>query len=220
MYVPSGVPLQGVIVHGVSEEREPYGGVSIRLEDTGASLDVHPRGPGVMPLFIAADPPVVLARDQWNCLQMQLTISASQGSARLTINGQIAAISTGSLATLPSSGYRGVSAGIVYLQTGAAAESNSSSTRSSPTPRRSHATSSCATAASRAERLHRRPTCRTRSAARLARHARPARPRAARRSLDGREAPTSSGEGAPVAAARSSVNVTWQSYKTRRPSLT
>ena len=114
VYVPSGVPLQGVIVHGLSEERAPYGGVSIRLEDTGVSLDLHPRGPGVTPLFITAAPAIALPRDQWNCLQLQLTISASQGSVRLTVNGQVAAASTGPLATLPASGYRGVSAGIVY----------------------------------------------------------------------------------------------------------
>ncbi len=114
VYVPSGVPLQGVIVHGLSEESAPHGGVSIRLEDTGVSLDLHPRGPGVMPLFISAAPAIVFPRDQWNCLQLQLTISASQGSVRLTVNGQVAAASTGPLATLPASGYRGVSAGIVY----------------------------------------------------------------------------------------------------------
>ena len=43
MYVPSGVPFEGVIVHGLSEGAAPYGGVSILLTDALYKIDVHPR---------------------------------------------------------------------------------------------------------------------------------------------------------------------------------
>jgi hypothetical protein len=97
----------------MAEGLEPYGGVSILLQDNGVKLDVHPRGPGVAPVFIDSDPPVVLARDKWTCLQVQMTISASQGAVRLTVDGEVAAVIT-PIPTLPASGYRSVTAGIVY----------------------------------------------------------------------------------------------------------
>jgi hypothetical protein len=114
VYVPHGTPLTGVIVHGMSEEQPPYGGVSILLDDTGVSVDVHPLGPGVSPVFVKSDPAIPLRRDQWNCLQLELVISPAQGSVRLRIDGQVAAMSPPTLATLPATGYRHVSAGVVY----------------------------------------------------------------------------------------------------------
>jgi hypothetical protein len=114
VYVASGVALNGFIIHGMSEENEPYGGVSVLVEDSGYQLDVHPRGPGVSPIFIRSEPPVQVVRDRWVCLQLELTIHATMGAVTLRVDGAIAAQSTQPLATLPASGYRGVSGGIVY----------------------------------------------------------------------------------------------------------
>ena len=112
IYVPSGVALEGVIVHGLSEERDPYGGVSLLLSDHGLEVDVHPDGPGVSPIFIESMQ--ALPRDRWNCLQLQVTVSEDSGAVRLSLNGELIAASATPLATLPASAYRGVSAGLVY----------------------------------------------------------------------------------------------------------
>jgi hypothetical protein len=115
LYVPSGTPITGVIVHGISEESPPYGGVSILLEDDHFSIDVHPRGPGLDPIFIGGTRSVPLARDTWLCLQLEVTVHPTEGAVRLRVNGRLIAESTEPLETQPATGYRGVSAGLVYL---------------------------------------------------------------------------------------------------------
>jgi hypothetical protein len=115
VFVPSGVPLNGVVVHGMSEELAPYGGVSILLSDQRLKLDVHPEGPGVNPVFVDGESGLTLPRDRWNCLQMQVSISPTGGAVRLSVNGKVAVESVGTLRTLPASGYWGITAGIVYM---------------------------------------------------------------------------------------------------------
>ena len=115
LYVPSGTPIAGVIVHGISEESPPYGGVSILLEDARFSIDVHPRGPGLDPIFVNGTGSVPLARDTWLCLQLEVVVHPTEGAVRLRVNGRLVAESTEPLETQPATGYRGVSAGLVYL---------------------------------------------------------------------------------------------------------
>jgi hypothetical protein len=103
-----------VVVHGFSQDGAPYGGVSIVLKDTGAEVDLHPVAPGNNPIFIRADPPVVLTRDTWHCIQLEVGVSATQGSVLLRVDNRIAAMSTEPMVTLPSTGYRNASAGIVF----------------------------------------------------------------------------------------------------------
>jgi hypothetical protein len=111
LFVPSGVPIRGIVVHGLAEARPPWGGVSIRLDDSGFELDVHPKEPGVDVMFVRATPAVAVARDRWMCLQLEVAIGQA-GSVRLQVDGQLAA--RADLPTLPGTGYQGVSAGIVY----------------------------------------------------------------------------------------------------------
>jgi hypothetical protein len=115
LYVPSGTPIAGVIVHGISEENPPYGGVSILLEDARFSIDVHPRGPGLDPIFVHGTTSVPLMRDTWLCLQLEIVVHPTEGAVRLRVNGSLVAESAEPLGTLPATGYRGVSAGLVYL---------------------------------------------------------------------------------------------------------
>ena len=115
LYVPSGKQMTGAIVHGISEESPPYGGVSILLEDARFSIDVHPSGPGLDPTFVHGTTDVPLERDTWLCLQLEVVIHPEEGAVRLRVNGMLVAESTEPLDTLPATGYRGVSAGLVYL---------------------------------------------------------------------------------------------------------
>jgi hypothetical protein len=113
LYMPSGVPMVGVIAHGMSEAEPPYGGISVLLSDAALQLDLHPNGPGVPPIVLGHDTPVPLERDRWLCLQMEIGIGGA-GSAKLSVDGTVAAVSTGPIETLPPAGYRNISAGIVY----------------------------------------------------------------------------------------------------------
>jgi hypothetical protein len=115
LYVPSGVPMVGVVVHGMSEGEPPYGGISVLLSDAAVQLDLHPNGPGVSPTFLGEDTPVPLRRDRWLCLQMEIGIGGA-GSAKLSVDGTVAAVSTETIETLPPTGYRNISAGIVYTK--------------------------------------------------------------------------------------------------------
>jgi len=114
LFVPSGTPLIGVAVHGLSEENEPYAGISIVLRDEAFLVDVHTVAPGVDPVFVSTTPPVTVRRNHWSCLQLEIAISATQGSVKLSVDGEIAAASTAPIATLLAAGYHGVSAGVVY----------------------------------------------------------------------------------------------------------
>ena len=114
VYVPSGAPVLSAVVLTMSQQTAPYGGLSVSLKDTGIGLDVAPKGAGVDVKTLTADPPVRLVRDQWICIQVEADVSATQGSARLSANGQLAAGSAGPLNTLPLAGYEGINAGLVY----------------------------------------------------------------------------------------------------------
>jgi hypothetical protein len=86
--------------------------VIISVDDMD-QLDLHPNGPGVPPIVLGHDTPVPLERDRWLCLQMEIGIGGA-GSAKLSVDGTVAAVSTGPIETLPPAGYRNISAGIVY----------------------------------------------------------------------------------------------------------
>jgi hypothetical protein len=116
LYVPSGTPITGVIVHGISEES-----TALRRRQhsaRGRSLQ-HRRSPartGPGPdLRQRSRQRAAGARHMVVPAAGGASVHPTEGAVRLRVDGRLVAESTEPLDTQPATGYRGVSAGLVYL---------------------------------------------------------------------------------------------------------
>ena len=114
VYVPSSAVLDTVVVLGMSEIDSPFGGITVALKAEGTALDVHPEGAGKNAILVTPATPFHLPRNRWNCVQLTIGISATQGTVQLKVNGTVAVQNETPMATLPGAGYKGLSAGIIY----------------------------------------------------------------------------------------------------------
>jgi len=113
--VPAGAALNGVTVLALGENRAPRGGVSVVLADSGLLVVLKPRGAQAPEVIVAGSGPAPfrIARDRWQCVQLQTVIGRGSGSVRLSVDGQVAVQSAG-VDTLPAGGFEDVSVGMVY----------------------------------------------------------------------------------------------------------
>jgi hypothetical protein len=112
--VPAGVALNGVTVLALGENRAPRGGISVVLSDGGLLVVLKPRGQQAPEVIVAGGPtPLRIARDRWQCVQLQTVIGRGSGSVRLSVDGQMA-VQSGGVDTLPAGGFEEVSVGMVY----------------------------------------------------------------------------------------------------------
>jgi hypothetical protein len=114
VYVPASAVIDTVVVLGMSEIDAPFGGVTVAVKDVGLALDVHPEGAGKNVVLVSPPTPFHLPRDRWNCMQLAIGVSATQGSVQLKVNGVVAVESPVPLSTLPVMGFKGMSAGLIY----------------------------------------------------------------------------------------------------------
>jgi hypothetical protein len=113
--VPVGVALNGVTVLALGENHAPRGGISVVLADSGLLVVLKPRGQQAPEVIVAGSGPTPfrIARDRWQCVQLQTVIGRGSGSVRLSVDGQVA-VQSGGVDTLPAGGFEEVSVGMVY----------------------------------------------------------------------------------------------------------
>lgn len=108
MYVPSGLPTKtmNIMFLGDYATPDPFRGVDFNLEDGALSTYV----PGGKPDRFTSTT-LVIPRDRWFCLQVQMTVSANAGALTMRVDGEIG-LEQKNMKTRPPAGVHLLRAGI------------------------------------------------------------------------------------------------------------